>query len=351
MTIAIRNTDPTLTEAARRNRVTATAVDAGSGSYLTVAAALATYLRITTAAATYLTQTAAAATYLTSAGAVSTYLSIASGNLIYLHSASAAATYVPYSQGGTEYLRPDTGNIPVTTELMMDGQQKVYFQSSTNFIYGYTTSELHLACQGAMGLVSNTLNIGRAASANITLNFDTSTVDGKIVWQQAQNKFVVSNDVKISSSYLTVGKVYHAYGGFQQQTTTILCTQNVWSHVTNSAGNLWIGLEADSMTLTNDVMTITNAGDYAGALSMAVSGANGDDYFIRCYNLTQSAQMGYIIGGTTTGANNYQVLALPLYLECDAGDQLRMEIENTSNNNDPMVRSVVFYLTYLHDHA
>lgn len=349
MTVSIKNTDPSLSEAARRNRVTATAIDAGSGSYLTTAAALATYLRITTAAATYLTQVAAAATYLTSAGAASTYLSIASGNLIYLHTASAAATYVPYSLGGTEYLRPDTGNIPVTTELMMDGQQKVYFQSSSNFIYGYTTTELHLACPGAMGLVSNTLNIGRAASANITLNFDTSTVDGKIVWQQAQNKFVVSNDVKISSSYLTVGKVYHVYGGFQQKTTNILCTQNVWAKVTNSAGNLWVGLEADGMTLANDIMTITNGGDYAGALTMAISGGVNEDYFIRCYNLTQSAQMGYIIGGTTTGANNYQALSLPLYLECNAGDQLQMEIENTTNNNDPMVRSAVFYLSYLHD--
>ena len=61
-----------------------------------------------------------------------------------------------------------------------------------------------------------------------------------------------------------------------------------------------------------------------------------------------------VVGSNTTqqffvGAGNYLNISLPLYLECDAGDQLRMEIINITNNNDPTVRSAVFYLSYLHD--
>jgi len=59
--------------------------------------------------------------------------------------------------------------------------------------------------------------------------------------------------------------------------------------------------------------------------------------------------MAYIIGTTTSGANNYDVLSLPLYLEVNANDQLRVEIENITNNNDSVVRSAVFYIQYLHE--
>jgi len=159
----------------------------------------------------------------------------------------------------------------------------------------------------------------------------------------------ITGDIKISNSYLTIGKVYHAYGGFQQQSTTIACTKDVWSMVTNSAGNLWQGLEADSITLTNDVMTIVNAGDYFGTMTMTMSANNNEDYFMRVYNLTQSAQMGYITGVTGMGAGNYVTLALPLYFECSAGNQLRLEIVNRTNNNDPVVNDGTFYVNYLHD--
>ena len=149
---------------------------------------------------------------------------------------------------------------------------------------------------------------------------------------------------------MTQKDCYHCYGGFQQSTAEVVCSQNVWSKITNAGGNLWQGTESVEMTLANDTMTITNAGDYAGALTVAVSGGNGDDYFIRLVNKTTGVQQGYIIGGTTSGAGNYLNLALPLYLEnVTAGATFEMEIKNITNNNDPMVRSAVFYFAYLHD--
>jgi hypothetical protein len=96
-------------------------------------------------------------------------------------------------------------------------------------------------------------------------------------------------------------------------------------------------------------MTITNGGDYAGNLSIAISGGNGDNFYFRVYNYTQATQMGYKLGATTTGASEYTIVSLPLYLEVNGGDTLAVQVTNTTNNDDPTIRSGVFYLHYLHE--
>lgn len=142
--------------------------------------------------------------------------------------------------------------------------------------------------------------------------------------------------------------IWHVYGGFQNATTTIACTKEVWAKVT-TGGGIWTATEADGVTLSDDVMTITNAGDYFGTMSLTISGSNGDDYYVRVWNTTTDAIAGYKIGITTTGANNFQSITLPLYFENSAGDQYEVQIMNASNNNDPRVRDSVFYISYLHE--
>ena len=66
--------------------------------------------------------------------------------------------------------------------------------------------------------------------------------------------------------------------------------------------------------------------------------------------LLWGVQQGYILGSSTTGATNFDIISLPLYLEnVTAGATFEFEIENITNNDDPIVRSSVFYLYYLHD--
>ena len=152
------------------------------------------------------------------------------------------------------------------------------------------------------------------------------------------------------NDYLRVPKVWHAYGGFQNKAEVItLPAKDTWVKITNVAGDLWTGLEADGLTLANDVMTVVNAGDYAGSLSLTFSALNGKDYQIRVYNNTQASQMGYIIGASTTGVNNFTNITLPLYIEADAGDELQMEIQSTTDGTNPILKSSVFYLSYLHE--
>ena len=146
------------------------------------------------------------------------------------------------------------------------------------------------------------------------------------------------------------GKTWHAYGGFQDAATTItIGSANVWYHVTNGTNDLWTGLEADGLTLSGDVMTFTNTGDYVGHLAISFSALAGKDYHIRLYNNTTAAQAGYYMSASTTGAGNSVVISLPLYIEATAGDQMQIEVECTSSATDVVVDNAIFYLTYLHD--
>jgi len=149
---------------------------------------------------------------------------------------------------------------------------------------------------------------------------------------------------------LRQARIWHAYGGFQDQSSQVTCTtQNSWYHLTNVGNNLLTGLEADGLTLSGDIMTITNAGDYVGTISITMSGIQGRDFQIRIYNITKDSG-SYHIGATTTGTSNYTNITLPIYVECDAGNTLKLEIRCTSTNGaQPYFRSAVFSMYYLHD--
>jgi hypothetical protein len=126
-------------------------------------------------------------------------------------------------------------------------------------------------------------------------------------------------------------------------------SSNTWYHITNGGTNLWTLDEGVGMSETGDTFVLDHDGGYTGHMTVGISGPNGEDFFVRCYNVTQGIQMGYIIGVTTTGSNNYQNISLPLYLEdVDAGDVIRFEIKNLSATGDPVVRSAVFFLQWLH---
>jgi hypothetical protein len=142
---------------------------------------------------------------------------------------------------------------------------------------------------------------------------------------------------------------WHAYGGFQLSTTTIACTLNTWAWITNAGHNLWVAVESSGVTLSGDVFTAVHTGDYVGQVTLSISSLNGRDFFIRVFNITTNAQMGYIIGATTTGTPNYMPITLPLYMELTAGDTFRFEVENITDNSDPDVRSAVYNIVYVHD--
>jgi hypothetical protein len=178
---------------------------------------------------------------------------------------------------------------------------------------------------------TTTTNLNVTINGNLTTNGDSTTLGNT------------------TTTYLFVDKIWHAYGGFQNKPTVIDCTgASVWANITNSTHDLWTALEYDGVSMTDDTMVFANTGDYVGSVTVSISGANGDDFFIRIYDLTASEQMGYIIGGTTTGASNYLPINLPVYIEATAGNQYALQIMNLGSAGDATARSSVFEVHYLH---
>lgn len=152
----------------------------------------------------------------------------------------------------------------------------------------------------------------------------------------------------VFSNGIKVGKVWHAYGGYADQNLTLTCGADTWTHVTNTAGTLWTGSEADGISMVSDEMVIANSGDYAGQVSLTLSALAGKDFTFRIYNVTQSASATSILGISTTGAGNKMCLSMPVYLEATADDHFQLQI-NSADGTDPVLDHAVFYVAYLHD--
>jgi len=153
-----------------------------------------------------------------------------------------------------------------------------------------------------------------------------------------------------TSGMFRQGSTWHVYGGFQSLATIIAVTQNVYAHITNATNNLWVIPEAVGVTVVNDAFVFENPGDYFGTVSIALSALNGKDYFLRCMNTTTNIQQGYVLGTSTSGAGNYSIITLPLYLEdVKAGDTFQFQITCITDGTDPTIRSAIFYIAYLHD--
>jgi len=154
--------------------------------------------------------------------------------------------------------------------------------------------------------------------------------------------------LSISERLNDIGR-WHAYGGFQGQTETIaIGTASVWEWVTNSAHNLWSGTEGVGMELSGDIMTVKKSGDYFGVLTLTLAGTATKDFQVRLYNITQGKATDFLSGVTTSGAGNYANITLPLYVEANAGDRLRIETTCTTDASDPTFQDAIFFLAYLH---
>ena len=174
----------------------------------------------------------------------------------------------------------------------------------------------------------------------------TDEGDGSVTLSTPQD---IATDSEPTFNRVNYIAPYHAYGGFQDETETLAVGDDTWTWMTNATNDLWVETEGVGVSLSGDIMTITNTGDYAGNLSVTFSALNGKDYLIRLYNITKATQMGYVIGATATGVTNFTNVTLPLYVEANAGNTLRMEMKCTTDGTDPILKSAVFYLQYLHN--
>ena len=142
--------------------------------------------------------------------------------------------------------------------------------------------------------------------------------------------------------------IWHAYGGFEDSSITIDLTQNTWANIKNAGGTLWGIDHSNGFSMSGDTLTIENSGHYSGSLSITLSGANNDEVYMRIYNVTQDDST-YKIGFTGVGATAFRNVTMPIYLTATANDEFVLQLLNTDSNDDAIIRSAIFHMTYLHD--
>ena len=193
----------------------------------------------------------------------------------------------------------------------------------------------------------NLLIIDNQQRADVATELTNSILYGVMAATPANQTLRINANTSIQR--LALDAIYHIFGGFEDQAETITADAGVWTWITNGdPWDLWNFDEEDGISGALDVFTITNTGDYSGILSLSISGLTGKDFHVRVYNNTQARVEGRPIGISTTGANNEMNVALPIYIEATAGDEIQFEIMST-DGSDPTVDDALFYITYLHD--
>jgi hypothetical protein len=177
------------------------------------------------------------------------------------------------------------------------------------------------------------------------------TLDGEdiaIGTSTVTEELTVDGDI-YAYGHILVEDVYHAYGGITATSATIALTQDSWATTTNAYNGLWTGDEADGISLSNDIMSFTNGGDYTGSVTISFSGGVGNDYEFRFYDYTQKAQAGYTAYASVGANATYQTVTMPIYLEVTAGDEFVLQVRNITDNDDITITAGLFYIQYLHE--
>lgn len=220
---------------------------------------------------------------------------------------------------GGKFVVDEDGLANTAYGLIAHGGDTTY---AYNAIFSGSTSDVLVGAAG-------TLNVYSCQYATITETGTLAPLTGNMVRQ------------------LTT---WHAYGGFQSESETITAgTVDVWYHITNATNDLFTLVAGDGISLASDVLTVANAGVYVGSLSINITGVDVARFQVRVYNVTQSAQAGYWLTTSMTGAGYFYCNNIPLRIDCNAGDQLRFEIRCITDAYNPTLRDCIFELHYLHD--
>lgn len=147
-------------------------------------------------------------------------------------------------------------------------------------------------------------------------------------------------------NYVLFDKWYCAKGGFQDSSVTIDLTQSTWAQVTNAYKTLWSCSHVDGFTFSNDTITGNFTGCVGGICTLTFSGTAQKEYQLRIYNVTQTRQEGFLQGVTGNGANNYVQVVVSCDIDLTSGDELVLQVQNISGNEDIILKHGQFALEY-----
>jgi len=123
----------------------------------------------------------------------------------------------------------------------------------------------------------------------------------------------------------------------------------VYYHLTNDFDSLFLQIENDGFTVSNDTITVLKFGDYDFVCQVNAEGSSNQAYTLRFYNITQATAIHISISETGQGVNDYFSISVNGYLEdVAAGDKIVVQIKNEDGTGALTIRGGIIRITLIH---
>lgn len=198
-------------------------------------------------------------------------------------------------------------------------------------------------------LYTDSITITDASGADSILLFD----DGDTARWSSDNPIKIGANsiiIKTDGDLIVEKNIYydvpHVFMSFSDSAVVPAMTQNNWVQITNAGDSLY-GVElADDFTINADTIIVGIKGQYSviASISYIGGGGNEDHEFRIMLNGTQKLKMHR----STTNASSNGALTLPISITTEVGDEIWLEVRNTSDNDDISLTSGSITMMTIH---
>ena len=148
---------------------------------------------------------------------------------------------------------------------------------------------------------------------------------------------------ELQTNTIKIQDATHLFAFFGDSTVTFAyAVADTWYHVSNAGDSLWRYQEKEGFTVSNDTITILEAGDYDLTANFQFEGANGETYAFRFYNVTGAAGIPVAGGTTARGAGNVVQVTVGAYLHgATAGTKIVLQGKSDGTNSTILKSSCI----------
>jgi hypothetical protein len=217
-----------------------------------------------------------------------------------------------------------------------------YYSTGTNNLFLGYYSGLNLTTESDYVILNSRNRTDKAGDLNYSPFVSHQTSDTLTQTIDLNGKVTIAGNTIINGDLTYL--VRHAHLYFNDSTETISLTQNVYSHLTNETKTLFTVDETSNVTCQGDTITIITAGDYLLTFDFNGDGNGANDiYKFKLY------KNNVAVPGSTVSKGVTSSVGWNWYLEdLVAGDDLKIMITNTVDNDDIIANNAVIYLRKEH---
>jgi len=141
--------------------------------------------------------------------------------------------------------------------------------------------------------------------------------------------YTVEGDLTVNGEVSS--DIIHLFAYFGDSAYAFSVTTD-WQHVTNATDSIFIYMECEGFTVSNDTITFLTPGDFDMVGKLTFDGDNSETQSVRFYNITQAKGIPVAGAVTSRGANNFESSVTHAYASgVAANDKIVMQMKADAN--------------------